>query len=187
MPTDILAVPFPFPAIPHRPVEGRGGREVQSMNDEHGNDDDPSAGETDEEIIQRELEESDVDAERALVVLVGTLVKRHLDCERRKLERQRHPARQWGPPGKQLPPEQDRPNALTAAMDALFQNSRGGEQTFDSSPRPDLPAGDEVNVRRMLMRLLVQCQFLAERQAGMTDEDGDDDDGPPTHMRLVTE
>jgi hypothetical protein len=128
---------------------------------------------TDEAIIQRELDEDDVDAERALVVLVGTLVTRHMDCELRKLGL-REP---W--------PGADRTNALVAAMDALFQYSRADEQTFGAQPHPELPADDAVNVRRMLMRVLTQCQFLAERQAGIAGDD--DDDKPPPMMRLVTD
>ena len=142
------------------------------MSNEHDNADEHT---TDGAIIRRELDEYDVDAERALAVLVGTLVARHLDCEMRKRGRKTP----WGP-------GQERTNALTAAMDALFQHSRGDQQTFDSAPHPGLPADDAVNVRRLLMRLLVQCQVLAERQAGLThDEDGDDDGRP--QMRLVTD
>ena len=142
------------------------------MNDEHGSADKPEPVETDEEIIRRELEECDVDAERALEVLAATLVARHLDCELRK----RGGRPPWGP-------GQERVNALTGAMDALHQLSCvPGQQTFDYSPVPDLPAHDAVNVRRMLFRLLGQLQFAAETRAGM----GGDDE-PRPWMRLVTD
>lgn len=130
--------------------------------------------ETDEQVIRRELDESGVDGERALAVLVGTLVARHMDCALRQ-----------GSRGPARGPGQERPNALVAAMDALFQHSRGPGalgQTFDSAPRADLAPDDAINVRRMLMRVLSRCQFLAE---GQTIMDGDDDDDGRPRMRIV--
>lgn len=137
--------------------------------------------ESDEDVIRRELDEGEIDAERALAVLAATLVDRHVDCERRKRERERR--RGIGPPA------QDRPDALTAAMDALHERAHRGSTTFDITPRPDLPADDAINVQRLLMRLLTQLQWLAERRAGLIaddEDDEDDDDGPPK-MRLVRE
>ena len=141
------------------------------MNEGHDNDNPPAEPvETDEEIIQRELEECDVDPERALEVLMSTLVARHIDIELRK--------RGGKPPWTA---GQERANALVPAMDALHQLSAvPGQTTFDYSRHPDLPASDAVNVRRMLFRLLGQLQFAAEKRAGMY---GDDE--PRQWMRLV--
>jgi hypothetical protein len=126
--------------------------------------------ETDEQIIRRELDENGVDAERALAVLIETIVARHVDCEMRKLGRRP----KWTPGNERL-------NALTAAIDALFQQSiLPGQKTFDTSPHPDLPADDPVNVRRMLIRLLGQIQFATEHREGLHE---DEDEPPP--MRLV--
>jgi hypothetical protein len=130
--------------------------------------------ESDEEIIQRELDENGVDAERALAVLIDTIVARHVDCAMRMYGKRE----KWKPGNERL-------NALTAAIDSLFQQSVvEGQTTFDTSPRPDLPDDDAINVRRMLIRLLTQVQFAAEARAGLHDED--DDDEPP-RMRLVTD
>ena len=138
-----------------------------------------SHGESDEDVIRRELDEGDIDAERALAVLLDTLVARHVNCERRRREGERRPLAPQ--------PGQDRPNALTAAMDALHQGAHKGSTSFDIAPRPDLPADDAINVQRLLMRLLTQLQWSAERRAGLIDdEDDDDDDGRP-RMRLVRE
>jgi len=137
-----------------------------------------SHGESDEDIIRRELDQSDVDAERALAVLLATLVGRHVDCERRKRDHLRRPLAPQ--------PGQDRPDALTAAMDALHQGAHRDSSTFDVAPRPDLAADDAINVQRMLMRVLIQCQLAAERRAGLVDDDDDDDDAPP-RMRLVND
>ena len=134
------------------------------MGDEHDDD------ETDEEIIQRELDENGIDAERALAVLIDTIVARHVDCAMRMYGKRP----KWTPGNERL-------NALTAAIDALFQQSLvEGQTTFDTSPRPDLPDDDAINVRRMLIRLLGQIQFAAEHRAGLHEED----DEPPK-MRLV--
>jgi hypothetical protein len=129
--------------------------------------------ESDEEIIQRELDENGVDAERALAVLIDTIVARHVDCAMRMYGKRP----KWTPGNERL-------NALTAAIDALFQQSTlPGQATFDTSPRSDLPDDDAINVRRMLIRLLGQIQFAAEKRAGL----GDDDDDEPPKMRLVTD
>lgn len=130
--------------------------------------------ESDEDVIGRELFEGEIDGERALVVLLNTIVDRHVDCERRKRERERRGG--IGPPG------QDRPDALVPVMDALHERAHKGSTTFDITPRPDLPPDDAINVQRLLMRLLTQLQWSAERRAGLIDDD--DDDGPP-RMRLV--
>lgn len=141
------------------------------MDDEHG-EDTPEPVETGEEIIRRELEENDVDPERALAVLIQTLVARHVDVQLRR----RGGRPPWGP-------GQERVNALTGAMDALHELSCvPGQQSFDYSRVPELPPGDAVNVRRLLFRLLGQVQFAAERDAGLT---GDDE--PRPWMRLVTD
>jgi hypothetical protein len=142
---------------------------MHSMNDEHETD---SAGEPepDVDIIQRELEECDIDAERALEVLMATIVARHIDIELRK----RGGRPPWGP-------GRERANALVPAMDALHELSCvPGQESFDYSPVPDLPPGDAVNVRRMLFRLFGQLQFAAEKRHGMY---GDDE--PRPWMRLV--
>jgi hypothetical protein len=126
--------------------------------------------ESDDEILQRELDENGVDAERALAVLIDTIVERHVDCAMRMYGKRP----KWTPGNERL-------NALTAAIDALFQQSTlPGQTTFDTSPRPDLPDDDAINVRRMLIRLLGQIQFAAEKRAGLNE----DDDEPPK-MRLV--
>ena len=128
--------------------------------------------EPDEDILRRELDENGVDAERALAVLVDTIVARHVDCAMRMYGKRP----KWTPGNERL-------NALTAAIDALFQHSVvDGQTTFDTSPLPDRPDDDPVNVRRMLIRLLTQIQFAAEARAGLHE----DDDEPPT-MRLVTD
>jgi hypothetical protein len=126
--------------------------------------------ESDEDILQRELDENGVDAERALAVLIDTIVARHVDCAMRMYGKRP----KWTPGNERL-------NALTAAIDSLFQQSVvEGQTTFDTSPRPDLADDDAINVRRMLIRLLGQIQFAAERRAGLNE----DDDEPPK-MRLV--
>src|SRR5690348_7816267 len=91
--------------------------------------------ESDEDILRRELDENGVDAERVLAVLIDTIVARHVDCAMRMYGKRP----KWTPGNERL-------NALTAAIDALFQQSTlPGQTTFDTSPRPELSADDPVN------------------------------------------
>jgi hypothetical protein len=137
--------------------------------DDTGDADIPA--ETAEDVVRRVLEENDVDAERALAVLVATIAARHVDVELRKLGRR--------PP---WPYGNARVNAIIGVQDALHEQAHKGCTNFDTSPLPDQPSNSTMNVQRMLMRLLSECQFMAEQQAGMSD-----DDEPRPWMRLVTD
>ena len=110
-------------------------------------------------IVRRRLGEERVDAETVLNALVQTLVKRHVDCQFEKL-------------GRPIPTHggQPRVNALIAAMDALHEG-----QGRNAQDDPQLAA-----MQKMLFNLLGECQFAAEKKAGI----GGDDE-PPEHMRLV--
>src|SRR3954471_1971295 len=113
------------------------------------------------EIVSRVLDEHDVDAEHALLVLVKTLVLRHVDCELRKMGRRDA----WTPGNERL-------NALTAAFDALYENIHRHEGFRFAGPnQPHEKAGDaeglegadeRTAVRRALAHMLTECQFLAE-------------------------
>jgi hypothetical protein len=96
-----------------------------------------------------------------LNVLVQTLTKRHVDCEFEKL-------------GRPIPTRggQPRRNALVATQDALHEG-----HLRNSADDPQFAA-----MQQMLLGLLTDCQFAAEKTAGIH---GDDE--PPTHMRLVTD
>ena len=129
--------------------------------------------------VKRALKSEGVDADRALLVLIATLVVRHIEWTRRHMKGARG-LPPWSPGNERL-------NALTAAMDALHQcnatdTQAMGGRAFDTSPIPGVPGKDARNVRRLLMRLLAECQFIGEAKLGL---DKDDDDDPPTHMRLV--
>jgi hypothetical protein len=110
-------------------------------------------------IVRRRLEEEGIDALTLLNVLVQTLTKRHVDCEFEKL-------------GRPIPTRggQPRRNALVATQDALHEG-----QARNAPTDPQLAA-----MQNTLFHLLTECQFAAEKQAGI---DGDDE--PPGHMRLV--
>jgi hypothetical protein len=114
-----------------------------------------------EDALQQVLAEERLDAEQVLAVLVRTLVDRHVDCALRKLGRR--PA--WTPGN-------ERANALVAAMDALHEARHRDAQT----------APQRAGIQQTLFRMLTVCQMAAEHAAGL---DRDDDDDPPTHMRLV--
>jgi hypothetical protein len=108
-------------------------------------------------IVQRVLDENDLDAQHMLDVLVQTLTGRHVDCELLKL-------------GRRIQ-AQPRPNSLVAAMDALHEG-RGRNAQRD----PEM-----AKVQNLVFQMLGECQFAAEAAAGIG---GDDDEPPP--MRLVT-
>ena len=112
-------------------------------------------------IVRRRLGEERVDAETVLNALVQTLVKRHVACQFEKL-------------GRPIPTRggQPRKNALVAAQDALHEG-----HLRNSADDPQLAA-----MQNMLFNLLGECQFAAEKKAGI----GGDDE-PPGFMKLVTD
>jgi hypothetical protein len=119
------------------------------------------ANEPVEEALRNALEDEGLDAEEVLAVLVRTLADRHVDVEMRK--RRRRPA--WTPGN-------ERTDALVAAMDALHE---AGHRDAQAAPR-------RAELQRTLFRVLTVCMTAAQRAAGL---DRDDDDDPPTQMRLV--
>jgi hypothetical protein len=144
---------------------------------------------TDEDVVRRVLAEEGLDAVRVLAVLAGTLAWRHVDCTLRRMGRR--------PP---RPPGNDRANSLTAAMDALHEYRSLNEKARDEHAGPGreddesvsdedfvdgLVAGDLANLQRVAMRILADCQFLAEREAGLDEDDDEDDGGERPWMRLV--
>ena len=122
--------------------------------------------ETEEQTVQRVLDQEDMDAEQLLVVLVKTLVARHVDCELRKMGR-----RDAWTPGN------ERTNALVAVGDALYEakakmdSADGGEHRLDSV------------IIRAIQQILMAGQFCAEYRAGIIDDDGEE----RPIMRLVTD
>lgn len=110
-------------------------------------------------IVRKRLKEEGLQAETLLNVLVQTLTKRHVDCEFEKL-------------GRPIPTRggQPRRNALVATQDALHEG-----HLRNSADDPKFAA-----MQNTLLGLLTDCQFAAEKTAGI---DGDDE--PPGHMRLV--
>lgn len=148
-------------------------------------DDDELAGLTGQERVEAVLAEEGVPAERALAVLMDVLAGRHVDVELRK--RGRKPA---------FSPGNERPNALNAVCDALYEARTRNEQAYNAQasdgkekdPSIDdgtfidgMIAGDLANVQRVLFRLIIDAQFAAERAEGLDREDGE----PPPYMRLV--
>lgn len=129
---------------------------------------------TDEQIVREVLEENDFDAERVLVVLVETLVNRHVDCELRKYGRRDA----WTPGNERI-------NSLTAALDALHQAKFILEDQIKAAPPGGPPPGaaERGEVLRTIMQLLATSQFAAERRANLIDEDGEE----KPIMRLVTD
>jgi hypothetical protein len=111
-------------------------------------------------IIRKRLKEEGFSAEAALDVFVQTLSARHVDCELEKL-------------GRPLPPRggQPRRDALVATQDALDEGYR----------RKNKDEPNMAEIQKMLFNLLTDCQFAAEKKAGL------DEDDPPGHMRLVTD
>jgi hypothetical protein len=129
------------------------------------------------EAIERVLAENDVDPQRAIEVLVRTIMVRHIDCELRKMGRR--PA---------FTPGNERTNSLVALLDALFQANFKANPQGPQAPRerdPEEASGELTHVRQTLIQLLTTCQFLAEDREGFSEDDGSDDDRPP--MRLVTD
>jgi hypothetical protein len=92
-------------------------------------------------IVQRVLDENDLDAQQVLDVLVQTLVGRHVDCERVKRGR-RIDGGHGGQP---------RVDALNPAMDALHE-ARGRNAQSD----PEM-----AGVQEILFRMLGECQMAA--------------------------
>jgi hypothetical protein len=125
-------------------------------------------------LVKRVMKENGgLDPARALAVLARTLVERHVDCELRK--RGKRPA--WTPGN-------ERTNALTAALDAIFQAKAARTGTLGAAPRNQFaPPDPEADALQALIQLLLQCQIAAEHKLGM---DKDDDDDRPM-MRLVTD
>ena len=146
-----------------------------------------------EDVVRRVLDEECLDAEEALVVLVRTIVNRHIDVSLRKA-------------GLREPftPGNERLNALTAVMDALHEWGHRNpavpaadefELPTVDAPPSDAPPVDPVtaalpgansgprSVQQLLMQMLTGCQFAAERGTGLDK----DDDEPLGHMRLVTD
>jgi hypothetical protein len=117
---------------------------------------------TEAAIVRRWLKEEGLTAEEVLNALVQTLTKRHLDCEVEKR-------------GRAIPTRggQPRRNALVATQDALHE--------FQHRNAQDEPKLAEM--QKTLLALLTDCQFAAEKRAGLDT----DDDNPPSHMRLVTD
>ena len=115
-------------------------------------------------IVRRVLGENKLHAEQVLVVLVQTLVGRHVDCQLEKLGRRL--ASHGGQP---------RVNALVAAMDALHD-----QRWLNTQTDPAL-----ADVQKRLFEMLTECQFVAEEKAGIGGDD--DQDPPPGRMRIVTE
>ena len=112
-------------------------------------------------IVRRRLKEEKLDAQAVLDVLVQTLTARHVDCQ---LERT---------PGR-LPTRggQPRRNALVATQDALHElKLRRGQED------PEM-----ARIQEILFGLLGECQFAAEKNAGLG---GDDDGGSAGRMRIV--
>jgi hypothetical protein len=109
-------------------------------------------------IVRKRLKEEKLDAETVLVALVRTLTRRHVDC-------------QFEMRGKPMPTRGGRPrvNSLVATQDALHE--------FSLRNKADDP--EMASMQNMLLGLLTDCQFAAEHNAGI----GDDDDEPK--MRLV--
>ena len=127
--------------------------------------------ESDDAIVSRVLEENDLDAGHALLILVRTLVARHVDCELRKMGRRDA----WTPGNERM-------NALTAAFDALYETKCKMEE---AAKRGEAKPGDEfdLEVIRSLNQMLAGCQFSGERKANIIDDDGEE----RPIMRLVTD
>lgn len=106
-------------------------------------------------LIAKVLKEHGVAAEEALAAMVGVMVERHLDVELRRAGKR--PA---------YPIHNERADALKAMNDALHQAIHSGRQK-------DATLG-------ALRAVLIECQFAAEKQAGLEEED---DEAGPT-MRL---
>ena len=102
-------------------------------------------------LIAKVLKSHGVNAEDALAAIVGVMVERHVDVELRRAGKR--PA---------YPIHNERADALKAVNDALHQAIHSGKQKD----------GTLAAVRAAL----IECQFAAEKQAGL---DGDDDDRPP--------
>jgi hypothetical protein len=111
-------------------------------------------------IVRKRLKEEGIKVEDALHVLMQTLVNRHVDCELEKL-------------GRPLPPRggQPRRDSLVAAQDALDEGYR----------RKNADEPQMAKIQQLLMAVLTECQFAAEKRAGLNEDE------PPTHMRLVTD
>jgi hypothetical protein len=154
------------------------------------------------DVIKRVLAESNVSADRVLAVLFGTLVDRHIDCEKKKRAL------------RFVPIPNPRPDSLNAVLDALHQAKSINERIaasqaadgMESDPNVSddafisgMISGDLARVQQVLMRMLMECQIVGERaadleeweEANMGEEDDpeahggpeDPDDRPP--MRLA--
>ena len=116
--------------------------------------------ETQAKIVRKRLKEEGLEAQTLLDALVQTLTKRHVDCEYEKK-------------GRPMP---------TRRGTAKAQFAGRGEDALDEFKRRNAQDDPEMaKLQEILFGLLIDCQFAAEKNAGL-DVDPDD---PPTHMRLV--
>lgn len=109
-------------------------------------------------IVERVLEEKGLEAQDMLVALLRAIMQRHVDCELRKR-------------GRRVVVGQERPDGLVPVMDALHEGRGRNAQTD-----PTL-----AGIQNTLFEMFTECQITAEAAAGLNQ----DDDDPPSHMRLV--
>ena len=123
------------------------------------------ANDDDDEAVERALREAmdelELEPEQVLAVLVRTIADRHVDVRLRR--RGKRPM--WTPGN-------ERTDAMVATMDALHE---AGHRDKETAPQ-------RAEMQQMLFRALSMCMAAAQHAAGL---DKDDDDEPPSHMRLV--